>query len=75
MQAIKNLGIQPEEVAVFGDGFNDISLFELFEHSYAPANAESTIKMMASEVIPSNNDDGVGIKINELLFQNKLQKQ
>ena len=72
MQAIKKMGIAPEEVAVFGDGFNDISLFELFPNSYAPANAEPGIKAKAHEIIPSNNDDGVGIKINELLFHNKL---
>lgn len=74
MQAIKKMNIEPDEVAVFGDGFNDISLFELFSHSYAPANAELAIKEKASEIIPSNNDDGVGIKINELLFHNKMQQ-
>ncbi|MCM1181202.1 MAG: Cof-type HAD-IIB family hydrolase [Clostridium sp.] len=73
MQAIGKMGIEPDEVAVFGDGYNDISLFELFSHSYAPENAEPDIKAMASEIIPSNNEDGVGIKINELLFHNKIE--
>ena len=41
---------------------------ELFPNSYAPANAEGEVKKKAKEIIPSNNDDGVGIKINELLF-------
>lgn len=74
IQAIDKMGIKPDEVAVFGDGYNDISLFESFSHSYAPDNAEPAIKAMASEVIPSNNEDGVGIKINELLFHNKMKK-
>lgn len=74
IQAIDKMGIKPDEVAVFGDGYNDISLFESFSHSYAPDNAEPAIKAMASEVIPSNNEDGVGIKINELLFHNKMTK-
>ncbi len=74
MQAIGKMGIKPEEVAVFGDGYNDISLFKLFSHSYAPDNAEPAIKAVASEIIPSNNEDGVGIKINELLFHNKIEK-
>lgn len=72
MKAVENMGILNSEVAVFGDGYNDISMFELFENSYAPVNAEPAIKAKAKEVIPSNNDDGVGKKINELLFHNKL---
>lgn len=73
LKAIEKMGIQRDEVAVFGDGYNDISMFELFEHSYAPVNAEPGIKAKAKEVIPSNNDDGVGKKINELLFLNKCE--
>lgn len=73
IQAIDKMGIKPDEVAVFGDGYNDISLFESFSHSYAPENAEPAIKAVASEIIPSNNEDGVGIKINELLFHNKIE--
>ena len=70
--AIEKLGFTKDEVAVFGDGLNDISMFELFPNSYAPANAEIEVKEKAKEVIPSNNDDGVGKKINELLYHNKL---
>ena len=66
MKAIEQMGIQKEEVAVFGDGLNDLSMFELFPNCYAPENAEPLIKEMAKEVIPSNNEDGVGKKIMEL---------
>lgn len=72
LDAIQKMGIKREEVAVFGDGYNDLSLFEEFPNSYAPMNAEPGIKAKASEIIPSNNDNGVGIKINELLFHNKM---
>lgn len=71
-QAIQKMGISKEEVAVFGDGLNDISMFDLFPNSYAPMNADYEVKKKAKEIIPSNNDDGVGIKINELLFHNKF---
>lgn len=71
-QAIHKMGITKEEVAVFGDGLNDISMFELFPNSYAPTNAEYEVKKKAKEIIPSNNNDGVGIKINEILFHNKF---
>lgn len=71
LKAIEKMGIDNEEVAVFGDGLNDLSMFELFPNSYAPSNAEPEIKKRAKEVIPSNNDDGVGKKIFELLYKNK----
>lgn len=72
LKAIEKMGIRADEVAVFGDGYNDISLFEMFKHSYAPVNAEPEIKAKAEEIIPSNNDNGVGKKVNELLFHNRL---
>lgn len=72
--AIEKLEIKKEEVAVFGDGLNDLSMFELFPNSFAPANAESEIKARAKEVIPSNNDDGVGKKIFELLYKNREEE-
>lgn len=71
LKAIGKMDIVKEEVAVFGDGYNDISMFELFPNSFAPMNAEQAIKEKASEIIPSNDDDGVGKKINELLYKNK----
>lgn len=74
LKAIEKMNIRKEEVAVFGDGYNDLSMFELFPNSYAPVNAEQEIKDKASEIIPSNNDNGVGKKINELLFLNKKKQ-
>lgn len=67
IKAIEKMGLKKDEVAVFGDGYNDLSLFELFPNSYAPENAEDGIKELAKEIIPSNNDDGVGKKILELI--------
>lgn len=72
--AIEKMGFSKNEVAVFGDGLNDVSMFELFPNSYAPANAELEVKQKAKEIIPSNNDDGVGKKMNELLYHNKLEE-
>lgn len=71
LKAIEKMGIEKEEVAVFGDGLNDLSMFELFPNSFAPSNAEPEIKEKAKEIIPSNNDDGVGKKIFELLYKNR----
>lgn len=69
--AIKKMGIQKEEVAVFGDGLNDLSLIEQFPNSFVPVNGHPDLKKIASEIIPSNNDDGVGKKIFELLYKNQ----
>lgn len=74
LSAIEKMGIDIQEVAVFGDGLNDLSMIECIPHSYAPVNAEPEILKKASEVIPSNNDDGVGKKIFELLYKNKEEQ-
>lgn len=67
LKAIEIMGIAKEEVAVFGDGYNDESMFDLFPNSYAPANAVPEIKTKAKEIILSNNEDGVGHKIMQLI--------
>lgn len=66
-RAIDKMGIKKEEVAVFGDGLNDASLFKEFPNSYAMSNAVDSIKRMSSEVILSNDEDGVGKKIAEII--------
>lgn len=47
------LGIAEAEVAVYGDGGNDVAMLERFKHSYATSNAGDTAKTAASEVIGS----------------------
>lgn len=67
LKAIEIMGIEKDEVAVFGDGYNDESMFDLFPNSYAPSNAAAEIKAKAKEIILSNNEDGVGHKIMQLI--------
>lgn len=45
------LGCSEDEVAVYGDGGNDVAMLERFEHSYATSNARDEAKEAASEVI------------------------
>lgn len=47
------------KLIVFGDGKNDIDMFEVAEESYAVENAHDELKKKATSVILSNNDDGV----------------
>ena len=51
--------LKPDSVIVFGDGENDISMFESADEAYAPENADAEIRQMAAEVIGHHNEDGV----------------
>ena len=56
---LKHLKIKPNQAAVLGDWYNDISLFETNAFKVAVANAIPEIKRMADMVTSkSNNDDG-----------------
>jgi len=48
-----------DAVVAFGDNLNDVPLFEIADHGCAVANAVPELVAVASEVIPSNDDDGV----------------
>ncbi|MCM1569404.1 MAG: HAD family hydrolase [Roseburia sp.] len=50
-----------EQVVVFGDSLNDISLFEMADEAYAVENAMEELKQLATGVIPSNENDGVAV--------------
>ena len=59
--AIKQLQsfLECEKVVVFGDGKNDIDMFELADESYAVENAHEDLKKHATAIIQSNEEDGV----------------
>ena len=46
-------GIAEDEIAVYGDGGNDIAMLKRFRHSYATANGSDAAKAAASETIGS----------------------
>ena len=48
-----------DKVVVFGDGLNDIDMFEKADESYAVKNAHPQLKQLASGVIDSNDEDAV----------------
>ena len=48
-----------DRLVCFGDGKNDISIFEVADEGYAVANAEPELKSIATAVIGGNNEDGV----------------
>jgi HAD-superfamily hydrolase, subfamily IIB len=70
--AIKHLqekfNIKPEETMVFGDYFNDLSMFDVAYYSYAMENAPEKVKEHARFTAKSNKENGVLEVIkNELL--------
>ncbi len=59
--AIKQLQtlMKCERLVVFGDGKNDIDMFQLADEGYAVSNAQEDLKKYASASILSNDEDGV----------------
>ncbi len=48
-----------ERLVCFGDGINDLPLFEVADEAYAMANAHLDVKAAATAVIGSNDEEGV----------------
>jgi hypothetical protein len=60
-------GIEPGEVAAFGDMPNDIELIRWAGLGVAVGNAHPAVKEAADEVTAANDDDGVAIVVERLL--------
>lgn len=50
---------QRDEVLAFGDGENDVSMFDVVDYSYAMGQAKDYVKEKASNVTLSNNEQGI----------------
>lgn len=61
------LGLDEEEIMVFGDYLNDLEMVKRVKYSYAVANAHPLIKEAAYGEVESNDDYGVIKKIKEIL--------
>ena len=55
---LKNL-LGLEKIISFGDGVNDIELFEVSDECYAVENADESLKEIATKVIGHHNSDSV----------------
>ncbi len=63
----EDLSVTPAEVACFGDNHNDLPMLDWAGHSYAMGNATEDAKEAADDIIGANDQDGLAIKIEELL--------
>lgn len=69
-KVIKKKKYQRDEIAVFGDGLNDVGMLEKFSYSFAPYNADQYAKKAATYQLHLTNEDGAvkeGIEILEKL--------
>lgn len=57
--AFERYGISPQEAIAFGDGENDLSMFEAVGTGVAMGNAWDTVKERADYVTTSVDDDGI----------------
>jgi Cof subfamily protein (haloacid dehalogenase superfamily) len=46
-------------ITCFGDSDNDLSMFAIADESYAPSNAHSDVKAIATDIIGHHHEDGV----------------
>jgi Cof subfamily protein (haloacid dehalogenase superfamily) len=61
------VGVPLGEVAVAGDMDNDLPMFARAAHSYAMGQANERVRLAASEVSATNDEDGVAVAIDRLL--------
>lgn len=48
-----------DKVVVFGDGLNDVDMFQMADEAYAVQNAAEELKQIATAVIGTNDEDAV----------------
>ena len=56
-----------DRMVAFGDGHNDLSLFSVADEKYAVANAVPELKEAATDIIDSNDNDGVAKWLSKLI--------
>lgn len=52
-------GLEPEDFMAFGDGDNDVSMFEVCGYGVAMGNASDRLKAVADMVIGTNDEDAI----------------
>lgn len=72
LDVLKLLDISIDKSYCFGDGPNDIEMFQTVGHPFAMGNAIEAIKELAEDICLSVDEDGVAYKLEEL-FQEKGQ--
>ena len=66
-KVVETLHMKMEDTIAFGDSMNDYEMLQTVKYGYAMANAMPPVKEVAYQVIDSNENDGVILKIKEIL--------
>jgi hydroxymethylpyrimidine pyrophosphatase-like HAD family hydrolase len=66
-RALQRLDVHLDEVAAIGDHFNDLPMLKIVGLPVAMGNAIPAVLEVVDRVMPSNEDDGVAVLINEIL--------
>ncbi len=66
-------GISPDETVVFGDNFNDISMFRRAKQSYASILSHEDVKAAAAFEVASYEENGVLHELERILEEIKMQ--
>ncbi|WP_010268600.1 Cof-type HAD-IIB family hydrolase [Paenibacillus senegalensis] len=66
-QLCKEYGFSLEETIAFGDDRNDLDLFERCGYPVAMGNAIEELKVIASEITGTNDEDGVAMVLERLV--------
>lgn len=64
----KQLNITPEETLIFGDGENDLSMFDC-GYAVAMGNAMESVKAQAKEITLDNNHDGIAVVVERAVLE------
>jgi len=67
---MESLNLKPEQVVAFGDGLNDVHMFEVAGYKYAMANALDELKNIATGVTKSNDEDGEAYVLEQIFLKN-----
>lgn len=68
---MKLLHLSREDSFCFGDGPNDVEMFQTVGNGFAMENGVDEVKNIALEICPDVEKDGVAVKMNEL-FERKV---
>lgn len=72
MRLADHLGISPEQTMGFGDGENDLSMIRMTGIGVAMGNGLGELKDTADYVTATNDEDGVALAIEKLVFKEEI---
>lgn len=70
---MKHYNIDVEDAFMLGDSRNDISIMNGLKHTFAPSNAEDSVKKIVKHNLKSSNEDGAVTEMLEIIEKEGIQ--